>query len=303
MSTPDRAWRGGSTGDPRDRLLRDGPLRHRAVVAAGVRTAVLTGGDGPPLVLLHGGIECGGVSWTPVASRLARSHRLVVPDLPGLGESEPAGEGGAAFDRWLADVIARMCEDAPALVAHSLGGSLAARFAIRHAALLQALVIYAAPGVGRYRMPIGLRVAAARCAMRPSERNLRRFEGWAFHDPQRTRRRDPEWHDAFVAYTCSRARAPHVRRAMRSLLAQGTRRIADDDLRRIATPTALLWGRYDRMVPMAVANAAACRLGVALHVVEDAGHVPHVESPCAFADALHRAVPTRRATGAAADGP
>ena len=56
---------------------------------AGISTAVLEGGDGPPLVLLHGGIECGGAYWAPVIARLAENHRLVVPDAPGLGESEP----------------------------------------------------------------------------------------------------------------------------------------------------------------------------------------------------------------------
>lgn len=55
---------------------------------AGVATSVLQAGQGPPL-LLHGGIECGGPYWAPVVSRLAERHLVVVPDVPGLGESEP----------------------------------------------------------------------------------------------------------------------------------------------------------------------------------------------------------------------
>ena len=53
------------------------------------------------MVLLHGGAPAGGVVWgvAPVMARLAQSHRLVVPDLPGLGESEPFVRlDPAAFD-------------------------------------------------------------------------------------------------------------------------------------------------------------------------------------------------------------
>jgi 2-hydroxymuconate-semialdehyde hydrolase len=302
-SNADRTRHGRSTSALRERLLRDSPVRHATIDAAGVRTAVLTGGSGPPLVLLHGGIECGGIVWTPAVDRLVRSHTLVVPDLPGFGESAaPAAWDPAAFDRWLAALIAHACDGEPTLVAQSLAGSLAARFALRHGALLHALVIYGSPGIGPYRMPLGLRIVATRCAVRPTERNLRRFTRWAFHDPQRTRRQDPGWYDAFVAYTCSRAASPMVRRAMRSLVRDGTTRIADDELRRITPPTALVWGRHDRMVPLALASAAGSRLEVPLHVVEDAGHVPHVESPAAFADALCRAVPASRTAGAVVSG-
>jgi 2-hydroxymuconate-semialdehyde hydrolase len=51
-------------------------------------------------------------------------------------------------------------------------------------------------------------------------------------------------------------------------------------------PAALLWGRQDRFVPLGLAEAARARLGWPLHVVDDAGHVPHVERPDAFLHTL-----------------
>ncbi len=87
--------------DARERLLAGLPARERRLQLAGVSTAVLEGGDGPPVVLLHGGIESGGVYWAPLISRLAGSHHLVVPDAPGLGESEPVARLDAAFDQTL----------------------------------------------------------------------------------------------------------------------------------------------------------------------------------------------------------
>ena len=116
---------------PRERMLAGLPVAERRLDLAGTSTAVLEGGDGPPLVLLHGGIECGGAIWAPVVARLAERHRVVIPDLPGLGESEPVARLDApTFAAWLSALLRLTCEEPPVLVAHSLGGSLAACFAI-----------------------------------------------------------------------------------------------------------------------------------------------------------------------------
>ena len=269
--------------DARERLLADVPVTERRLPVAGVSTAVLERGDGPPLMLLHGGIECGGAYWAPVISHLAESHRLVIPDVPGLGESEPVARlDAAAFADWLGELVRITCPEKPALIAHSLLGSLAARFAAEHGDLLRRLVICAAPGIGPYRMPLGLRVVAIRFALRPSESNSERFDRWAFFDLDRARRRDAGWIEAFNAYTRSRAVVPHVKRTMRQLIRTCTKRIPDAELSRIPVPTELVWGRHDRFVPLGFAEEAAARLDWPLHVIDDAGHVPHIEQPEAF---------------------
>jgi pimeloyl-ACP methyl ester carboxylesterase len=274
-------------GDPRARLLAGAPVRERRLRLGGASTAVLESGDGPPLVLLHGGIECGGAYWGPVLSGLAERHRVVVPDLPGLGESEPVARlDEGAFAAWLAALIRETCHEPPALVAHSLDGSLAAHFAAAHGEVLSRLVLYAAPGLGHYRMPLKLRVAAVRFGLHPTERNFERLERVAFFDLDNARRRDPDWIDAFGAYTRSRAAVPHVKRTMRGLIGVGAKQVPDAELRRIEVPTTLLWGRHDRFVPLALAEAASSRLGWPLQVIDDAGHVPHIERPEAFLSAL-----------------
>jgi pimeloyl-ACP methyl ester carboxylesterase len=278
-------------GESRERMLAGLPLSERRLPLGGVSTAVLEGGDGPPLILLHGGIECGGAYWAPVVSRLAESRRLVIPDVPGLGQSEPLARlDAAAFAEWLAALIRLTCDERPILVDHSLLGSFAARFAVRHGDLLRRLVIYGAPGIGPYRMPIGLRVVAIRFGLRPSERNAERFDRWAFFDLDQTRRQDPDWFEAFGAYTLSRAVVPHVKRTMGQLIKSGTKQIPDSELRRIEVPTTLLWGRHDRFVPLGLGEAAMTRLGWPLHVIDDAGHVPHIERPDGFLRGLRTAL-------------
>jgi 2-hydroxymuconate-semialdehyde hydrolase len=270
----------------RQRLMDGIPAAERRMRVAGVDTALLEAGDGPPLVLLHGGIECGGVYWAPTIARLAASHRLVVPDVPGLGESEAVARlDSAAFDGWFAELIRATCDEPPDLIAHSLLGSFAARFAVAQGDLLHSLAVYAAPGVGPYRMPLGLRVVAIRFALHPSERNAERFQRWAFFDLDAARRRDGAWLGAFGTYLRSRASVPQVKRTMRQLIGAGTQRIPDAALQRITVPTTLVWGRHDRFVPLAIGEAAGRRFGWPLRVIDDAGHVPHIERPDAFVSA------------------
>ena len=82
--------------------------------------------------------------------------------------------------------------------------------------------------------------------------------------------------------------------------AQGAARQADDvaadqdrdqadsgaELRRITIPTDLLWGRHDRMVPLAIGESAHAAFGWPLHVIDDVAHAPHVERPEAFLAAI-----------------
>jgi pimeloyl-ACP methyl ester carboxylesterase len=281
----------GVAEEARERVLAGLPVSQRRLDAGRVSTALLEGGAGSPVVLLHGGIECGGAYWAPVMTRLVENHHVVVPDAPGLGESEPVARlDDEAFARWLRELIQLTCETAPTLVAHSLVGTLAARFAAAHGDSLARLIVYAAPGIGRYRMPVGLRLVAMRFAVRPNERNGQRFERFALLDRERTRRRDPAWFDSFGAYVLSRARVPHVKRTMRALVKAGTTRVPDAELRRIGIPSALLWGRHDRMAPLSLAEAASTRLGWPAHVVDHAAHVPHIEQPDEFADLLIHAL-------------
>ena len=270
---------------PRERMLAGLPVSQRRVDLAGTSTAVLEGGAGPPLVLLHGGIECGGAVWAPVVARLAERHRVVIPDLPGLGESDPVDRlDGPTFAAWFAALLRTTCEERPVVVAQSLAGSLAARFATEHGDLLARLVIYAAPGVGRYRMPLGLRVVAIRFALHPTERNMERFERWAFWDFDRACAQDAEWFAAFGADNMARARVPHVKRTMKGLIATAMKPVPG--LERVEVPVTLLWGRHDRFVPLSLGEAASRRFGWPLQVIEDAGHVPHIEQSDAFLEAL-----------------
>jgi 2-hydroxymuconate-semialdehyde hydrolase len=266
----------------RERLHSDSVHTHRLDVQ-GIDTYVLEAGQGPPLILLHGGIESGGAYWEPVIAGLAESYHVVAPDVPGLGES-PAAErlDTQLFNRWFTALVERTCRQPPTVLAHSLLGTLAARFAIAHGHLLRHLVIWSAPGVGRYRMPAGLAASAVMLGMWPSERSLTRFARWPFHDLDGSRRRDPAWFELFFSYTLACARRAETKRTMRHLIGTCTRRISVPELRSISVPATLLWGEHDRMVPIHLAEAATTEVGWPLRIMPNAGHVPQLEQPDQF---------------------
>ena len=277
--------------DARRRVLAWAPVTERRLDLAGVSTAVLEAGDGPPVVLLHGQGGWSGM-WLPVAGDLAATHRVIAADLPGLGASVvPGGPPDAArvLD-WLGELIRQTCPAPPALVGVSLGASIAARFAIAHPDRLSRLVLVDAGSLARFRPAPGVLLALVRFVARPSERSQRSFLRQVTVDPAGARAAIGERWEASQAYGLELARTPSVREANRRLLRElGTKVIPPAELARIAVPTSLIWGRQDRVMRLRIAEEASARYGWPLRVIEDAGHFV-VEQPEAFRRALRAAL-------------
>src|SRR5436853_2688119 len=75
-------------------------FEHRQVATSGADINLVTGGSGPPLLLLHGYPETD-LMWRKVAPRLAREFTVVAPDLRGYGDSSkpPGGPDNAAYSK------------------------------------------------------------------------------------------------------------------------------------------------------------------------------------------------------------
>ena len=111
------------TGDAREQLLSGIAVTERRLTLAGVSTAVLEGGDGPPMVLLHGPGEFA-AKWMRVIPELVKTHRVVAPDLPGHGAS---GVDGGHLDGDRMARLARRADRAHLPVAAGAGGPRARR--------------------------------------------------------------------------------------------------------------------------------------------------------------------------------
>lgn len=275
--------------DALQRLLAGAPVTQWQLEVAGVSTAVLSGGDGPPIVLLHGQGAFAGV-WLPLLAGLVGTHHVIAPDLPGLGASATDEPPGADLVlRWLGELIDQTCAEPPVLVGFSLGGQIAARFAAEHSTWLSRLVLVGTPGlVGRPRLRHTTLFALILHSIRPTERSSARLFAHLLVDPDRLRIRLGERWDPFLAYQLDRARTPSVRRANRRLMREiGLRRISAEQLDRVTVPTALIWGRQDRIAPVSTAEDAAAQHAWQLQVVDDAGHLAVAEQPGVVLRAFH----------------
>jgi pimeloyl-ACP methyl ester carboxylesterase len=280
-----------STGeDARASLLAGLPVTERRLQLAGVSTAVLEGGDGPPIVLLQG--EFAAV-WMLTIPNLVTTHRVIAADLPGLGASE-VSDGPPDADSaltWLDELIEQTCAIAPVLVGKGAGGALAARFTIDHSDRVDRLVLVDTYGLDRFRPAPGMALSFLNVLLRPTERGLQRgFRHYCFVDLDGVRADMGERYEWMAAYALDRFRRPSVKAAMRSLIRQLASPIPPEDLDRIAVPTTLIWGRHDLGVRLNVAEAASVRYGWPLHVIENARDDPAIEQPEAFLEALRIAL-------------
>jgi pimeloyl-ACP methyl ester carboxylesterase len=276
----------------RERLLTGMPVTERRLELAGVSTAVLEGGDGPPVVLLHGAGEFA-ACWMRMVPDLVRTHRVVVPDLPGHGASAVTGDPPDAgrVAAWLGELIERACPSPPALVGHGLGGAIAARFAADQGDRVAGLVLVDSYGLARYRPTPGFTLAMVGVVVRPTERTQERLLRQCVTDLDGLRGQLGEWGALLEAYALDRSRSPGQKAALRGLIPLlGPAVIPPAELARIAVPTTLIWGRHDRQVRLGVAQAASARHGWPLYVVEDAADDPAVEQPEAFLAALRAAL-------------
>jgi len=104
---------------------------HEFAQVEGVRMHYVTGGSGPPLVLLHGWPQTW-YSWWPVMPALAEDHTVYALDLPGLGDSQgsPSGYDKATLARYVHTLLVDELGLPPvALVAHDLGAGVGFQYA------------------------------------------------------------------------------------------------------------------------------------------------------------------------------
>jgi pimeloyl-ACP methyl ester carboxylesterase len=286
--------RRSSGHDARQRLLDAIPVTERQLRLAGISTAVLEGGDGPPVVLLHSSGEFAAL-WMRVIPDLVRTHRVVVPDLPGHGASEVA-DGQLDTDHvvaWLGALIEHTCPSPPALVGHGLGGAIAARFAIAHPDRLSRLVLVDAFGLDRFEPAPSFGLALHRFMEQPTEHTRDGLFEQCFVDPDGLRQQLGQRWEPLAAYALDRARTSGQQAALGSLMPQlGLPAILPADLARITVPTTLIWGRHDLQVRLPVAEAASNRHSWPLHVIDHAGDDPALEQPQAFLRTLHAALGT-----------
>lgn len=274
------------------RLIEGLPVRHQRLDVAGVSTSLLEGGEGPPLLLLHGQ---GGFAeiMAPFIRMTVDRYRVIAPDLPGMGRStiRSGTLSGSRVTEWLTELIAKTCDQPPIVLGASLGGSIALRLAVARGDELRRLILVDSGSLGRFLPPPSLLFALIRLMRKPDRASVARLQRQIFRDADRVRSAAGERLEALEDYQIDRARQPSVSAANRTLLRQvGTQPVPAEELRRIHVPVAVIWGRQDRVMPFRYAERASSAYGWSLYPIDDAGHLPFVEQPVAFEAALRAAL-------------
>jgi pimeloyl-ACP methyl ester carboxylesterase len=239
-------------------------------------------GAGVPLVLLHG-FPLDSRIMLDVARRLPTTMRVIVPDLPGFGQS--ACDQPLTMDSLADDVHAllRQLDALPCVLGGlSMGGYVSLAFAARHPEALRALILIdtrADPDSddakrNRERMAV---LARERGAKPVIDAMIPRM----FADSTAKNRPEIVQRVVEMMSDCPPATIAHASLAMRD------RADHRQTLRQLDVPLLLVYGRHDASTPPAVGEELAASAHLAtMRVIEDAGHLSPIEQPDAVADAV-----------------
>jgi pimeloyl-ACP methyl ester carboxylesterase len=265
-------------------------LEERFAELKGSRMRYFVGGEGPPLILVHG-LGGAAANWTELAPLLVPNHRLLVPDLPGHGGSEalPAVSGLEPFADRVAALAAREGMLPAPVVGHSLGGAVVLRLALRYPDDVSAVVLAAAAGLslgsiwGRQLQSVFSTVRPGRLAARwrglvSRSLLLRRFVfGFvSVADPGSLT------NEAVEGFLAAQLLHTDVDSAWQALRADDPRQ----ELEAVRCPVLVLWGAEDVQLPLDDAFEYARRLRAPLRVIPGCGHLLIGERPDACAHAI-----------------
>lgn len=248
------------------------------VEAAGARVQLRKGGSGEPLLVLHS--ELGVPGWLEAHRALARHFTVYVPSLPGFGQSSRPEWITSIRDlaAWVAWLVRDLKLPQPMnVIGFSMGGWVAAEIATVNSSIFKKMVLVGAAGLKPEDGEIwDYFVHSGKEAFQQ-----------AFHDPKQSpeyalyygREWTPEENEQVEINREMAARLlwkPYMRsHTLRGLLPG------------IATPTLLVWGRQDRIVPL-----SACYLyqrsikGSTVKVLDECGHMPEMGKPEEFVDTV-----------------
>ena len=243
------------------------------------------GRGAPPLVLLHAfPLHLG--MWDEQVVALSPARRIILPDLPGFGGTDPLPDPGATTIDGFADLVAGLMaslEVGPAVVGGlSMGGYVALSLLRRHPEKVAALVLADTRAGADTPEVVERRNAQQRQASEEgTDRLVESMLGTLLSDDTRAKRPDVVERVRALMHGCSAAGVIGALEAMKN------RADSVPMLETIDVPVLVLVGEHDGPAPPDVAAAMADAIPNArLEVLAGAGHLSNLEAPEAFNQAV-----------------
>jgi 3-oxoadipate enol-lactonase len=237
-------------------------------------------GNGPPLVLLHS-LLSDRASFDGIVPKLSENFRVIVPELPGFGESDVVSGGLAAVADRMAGAIDDCADGEDVIVlGNGYGGFVALQMAIRHPNIATKLILadcgaaFSEPGREAFRTMAAVSKAKGLSAI--TDVAMRRLFAPEFQQANPGLMRDRR--EAFLKTD------PEVFRAACDALAELDLR---PQLGQVKVPVLVLVGEQDEATPPPMSHEIAAGLPQArLKIIPGCAHVPQLQAPSAFLDAI-----------------
>lgn len=240
------------------------------------------------IVLIHG-TAASLHTWEGWMPGLKKSFRVIRMDLPAFGLTGPAPDRNYSIEnyvKFLEDFFAALGIKQVNLAGNSLGGHIAWRYTAAHPDDISKLILIDSAGLPRMgEIPLPIRLARkavfGTVAKYISPRFLvKRSLKEVYFDATKV-------NDALI----DRYFTMTLREGNRQAFVDRAIQLAEDDgklLRKIGSPTLILWGRHDRWIPVEQAENFRKKLLLPqVKIYENAGHIPHEEIPAeSLEDAL-----------------
>jgi len=241
--------------------------------------------DGPVWLLVHG-FTGSKENWTALMRQLPRELRVIAPDLPGWGESQPAPgleHDWASQAQRLSTFIEALDLREVLLVGHSMGGGVAALTAARHPQRLQRLVLMNPAGIRFRDNAFGLAVLRGEHPFEVHDiDDLERYLGLVFKHPPPL-----PWPLPQALVEKRNAALDFERHVLVEIGSGGGAFAPGEAAAQIALPTLVLGCREDAVIDASAVELYAERIpGARSELLEGCGHMPMMEQPAQTAQAL-----------------
>ena len=236
-----------------------------------------SGNSKKTLVLLHG-LGASAERWNTVIPILDEHFRVVVPDLIGFGFSDKPLTDYTLdfFSNFLEKFFIASNVDHPVILGSSLGGQISAEYTSTHPQNVEKLILSSPSGVMKQSTPA--LDAYMMAAMYPNEQNAKNafelMEGSGEKIAQKII-------DGFI----ERMRLPNAKLAfMSTILGLKNAEIITKKLQSIITPTLIIWGSDDPVIPIQHADEFVAAISdCEFFKMDNCGHTPYVQEPTIFA--------------------
>jgi pimeloyl-ACP methyl ester carboxylesterase len=249
----------------------------KEAVVFGQKIRYVEAGSGPVVVLLHG-LGGNSTNWAFNTPALAQKFRVIVPDQVGFGQSDRPliNYRVGTYVDFLDKFLSELKVERATLVGNSMGGWVAALYAVRYPAKVERLVLVDSAG---FAPPKEFDLSAL-SGLNPSTRDeMKRLAGLVFYNPLL---KSDAAVDVLLAQRLSAGDGYTIQRLVESIYRGDD--MLDGKLGAIKQPVLLVWGREDGLTPLAREGEKFKReLPSAQWVVFDqCGHVPQVEKAAEF---------------------